>query len=163
MSKPEIQLRPIEKDDNPVIANIIREVMTEFGCVGNGYSITDAEVDMMFENYNRPGHFYMVLEKDGKIIGGGGIGILPGADTGTCELKKMYFSTEARGHGMGRKTVETLLEKAKELGYKKCYLETVSRMESANILYTKTGFTKLTGPLGNTGHCSCDSQYLRVL
>jgi len=163
MKPKELKLRPIQKKDNAEIAKIIREVMTEFGCVGHGYSIEDPEVDDMFENYNRPHHQYLVIEKDGKVIGGGGIGNLIGEDERICELKKMYFFPEARGHGMGRKMVETLLETARELGYKKCYLETVARMENANMLYSKTGFKKLTGPMGNTGHCSCDSQYLRDL
>lgn len=158
-----LTLRPIEKKDNAAMAQIIRQVMTEFGCVGPGYSIEDAEVDEMYQNYNRPGHIYLVIEKGGKIIGGGGIGTLVGQNESICELKKMYFYPEARGQGMGRKMVETLLEKAKNLGYQQCYLETVARMESANKLYEKTGFKKLTAPMGNTGHCSCDSHYLKDL
>ncbi len=158
-----IQLRSIKKEDNPAIAQIIRTVMTEFECVGEGYSIEDPEVDTMCEAYDSPRHSYLVLEKKGKVVGGGGIGPLYGGEANTCELKKMYFSSEARGQGMGKKLVTTLLERAKKLGYQKCYLETVERMESANILYQKMGFKKLEGAMGDTGHCSCDSHYVREL
>ena len=157
------QLREIQKEDNPKVAEVIRTVMTEYSCVGEGYSIEDPEVDCMFETYSSPQSHYLVLLKNEKIVGCGGIAPLAGGDSATCELKKMYFYSDARGAGMGTKMVATLLEKAKELGFKKCYLETVARMEAANALYNKMGFKKLESAEGNTGHCSCDSHYIQEL
>lgn len=157
------QLREIQKKDNPKVADVIRTVMTEYGCVGEGYSIEDPEVDCMFETYATPQSHYLVLLKNEKIVGCGGIAPLAGGDPTTCELKKMYFHSDARGAGMGTKMVATLLEKAKALGYKKCYLETVARMERANALYNKMGFRKLEAAEGNTGHGGCDSHYIQEL
>ena len=37
------------------MARIIRDVMTEFGAVGDGYSIMDSEVNSMFEAYSAEG------------------------------------------------------------------------------------------------------------
>ncbi len=45
------KIRPIRPEDNPAVAQIIRQVMTEFGAVGCGFSIEDDEVDSMFEAY----------------------------------------------------------------------------------------------------------------
>ena len=79
------------------------------------------------------------------------------------QIQKMYLIKEARNIGLGQKLLETALEKAKSLNYKYCYLETISTMERANELYKKFGFKQLTKPIGNTGHFSCDTWYLKEL
>ena len=156
-------LRPIEPADNQQVATIIRTVMTEFGAVGEGYSILDPEVDDMHRAYSHDLAAFYVVAKIGtnEVLGCGGIGPLIGGDAEVCELKKMYFSPELRGLGFGKKMVATCLEKAKELGYRRCYLETCARMEQANQLYKKMGFEKICGPMGATGHCGCDAWYVR--
>ncbi|MBL7665124.1 MAG: GNAT family N-acetyltransferase [Bacteriovoracaceae bacterium] len=157
-------IRLIQKTDNKMTAHLIRTVMTEYGACGAGFSIQDPEVDAMFENYHRAGHFYFVIEQDKKIVGGAGIGPLVGStDTKICELKKMYFFPELRGKGLGSKLLALLLQKAKESGYDKCYLETLNSMNEAQVLYQKFDFKKLSKPMGNTGHFGCDAWYLRAL
>ena len=155
--------RPIEKADNPAVATLIRTVMTEFGTVGEGYSIMDKEVDEMWENYTNEKSYFLVLLLDEKIVGCGGIGPLNGGNADTCELKKMYFYPEARGYGLGRQLVGKCLEKAKQLGYHICYLETVARMKQANKLYEKLGFQLLSQPMGTTGHSACDRQFAKQI
>ncbi len=46
--KVNIDIRPIAENDNAVIAEVIRLVMTEFEAFGCGYSINDSEVDDMY-------------------------------------------------------------------------------------------------------------------
>ncbi len=157
---PEYQLRLIQKKDNPQMANVIRKVMEEFGAVGEGYSINDPEVDQMFEAYDQVNARYYVIADGERILGGGGIAALQGASTSVCELKKMYFFPELRGLGFGKKMMFQCLEDAKALGYQQCYLETVERMEGANILYQKLGFKKLDHAMGSTGHSACESWYV---
>ena len=154
------ELRPIEKADNPEIAHVIRTVMTEFGAVGPGYSIEDAEVDSMYENYQGEGYRYLVIEHNHQVVGGGGFAPLKGGPRKTCELRKMFFMPATRGIGMGRRLLRILLDEAQSNGYKRCYLETLDRMDRAVHLYTRNGFKPLDGPMGKTGHCSCDCWYL---
>ena len=156
-------IRKIRRSDNPHIAIVIREVMTEFDAVGEGYSITDPEVDEMHANYQGDKACYYVLEKDSKIVGGGGIAPLRGGSGSVCELRKMFFLPQTRGCGLGRKLLSILLEEAGKRGFRKCYLETLKRMESAKALYERFGFKPLPKPMGNTGHCGCDLYYLRKL
>lgn len=161
----DFEIRPIRPEDNEQTARLIRTVMTEFGCVGEGYSILDPEVDDMFGTFKGPHAAFFVVGRpgDNEVLGCGGIGPLSGGDGQTCELKKMYFYPELRGQGLGRKMVTLCLETARNLGYRKCYLETVDRMEQANRLYQKMGFEKICSPVGNTGHCSCDTWYLKEM
>ncbi len=154
-------IRAIEPEDNPAVARLIREVMTEYQCVGEGYSINDAEVDQMYEVYSLPRSKYYVITYQGKILGGGGIGPLANGSQDVCELKKMYFYSDLRGLGLGRKLLVQLLEDAEKYNYKQCYLETVERMWQANALYQRMGFKKLELQLGNTGHGACEVFYAR--
>ena len=157
------QIRLIEATDNARVAEIIRTVMTEFDCVGDGYSINDAEVDAMYENYTTEKARFYVLTSQDTLLGCAGFAPLQHGASDTCELRKMYFLPEGRGLGMGRKMIEICMNDAKAIGFQKMYLETVERMTSANILYEKMGFKKLCGAVGDTGHCSCDSFYRRTL
>lgn len=156
-------IRPITQADNAAISKIIKEVMTSFECVGDGYSIEDPEVDQMYEYYKDARSMYYVVEHNNKVLGGCGIAALEGGDGTVCELKKMYYLPEARGKGLGKQMLVICLEKARELGYKACYLETVERMEVANKFYAAQGFTELTKQEGNTGHCGCDRFYKMAL
>lgn len=156
-------LREIQPRDNKQIAKVIREVLIEFGVPKVGTAYEDKTLDMMFETYNIPNTVFFIVEKDFQIIGGAGIMQLKGSNENICELQKMYFSPEARGKGLGAKMMKTCLKKAKEFGYKKCYLETLPYMKDARKLYHKVGFESLDSPLGNTGHYSCNMWMIKTL
>jgi len=156
-------IRLIQKQDNAPVSRVIRDVMTEFQAVGEGYSIVDQEVDNMFGNYRNSRSCYYVLTLDNEVVGCGGIAPLTGGDTSTCELRKMFFRPATRGIGLGRRLLLMLLDEASKRGYKNCYLETLGRMWGANELYQKNGFQLLDKPLGKTGHGSCDRWYLLKL
>lgn len=152
-------IRQIQEKDNAVVAQVIRSVMTEFGAVGAGFSIEDAEVDCMYESYSAEQSRFYVLDDRRGVLGCGGIAQLEGGDAGVCELKKMYFLPEARGQGAGRLLAETLIQDARRIGFRRVYIETLESMTAANRLYQKLGFVPLAEGLGNTGHCGCDTFY----
>jgi len=164
-----VRIRRIEPRDDSAVARIIRTVMPEFGAKGPGFAINDPEVDCMHATYSAPGSAYFVVVDDagteGVVLGGGGIARLAGTPTDerTCELRKMYFLPEARGRGVGAEMLDLCLREAKSLGYARCYLETLTGMDAAQHLYRKFGFEPLCGPLGNTGHFSCDRYFARAL
>ena len=156
-------IRPITLADDRAIAAIIREVMTEFGASGAGFAIHDPEVDGMSAAYGRPGCAYFVIQRDGRVVGGGGIAPLDAGPPGVCELRKMYFLPELRGAGLGKALLERCLATARELGYHTCYLETLTGMRAARKLYEQLGFQRLAGPMGATGHFGCDQWYALAL
>jgi putative acetyltransferase len=156
-------IRPIARADNAAVADIIRIVMPEFGASGPGYSINDAEVDDMYGAYSGPRAAYFVICADDRPVGGGGVAQLDGGDEAICELKKMYLLPEARGTGMGQRLLERCLDAARAIGFRQCYLETLSSMSRAHRLYDRAGFRQIDGPLGATGHFLCDRWYLRDL
>ncbi|MEM9413485.1 MAG: GNAT family N-acetyltransferase, partial [Planctomycetota bacterium] len=93
----------------------------------------------------------------------GGVARLIGGAADTCELRKMFYRPEARGRGLGRRMLLKILDRAKEFGYKKCYIETLTRMDQAIGLYVHCGFQEIQNPMGNTGHGRCDRWFLKKL
>jgi putative acetyltransferase len=156
-------IRPITQADDAAMAAIIRTVMPEFGAVGCGFAISDPEVDWMSRAYAEPRHAYFVVERDSRVLGGGGIAPLAGGDGDTCELRKMYFLPEARGIGAGATMMSRCLDAAREAGFTRCYLETLTGMDAAQRLYERSGFRRIDGPMGATGHGGCNTFYLLAL
>lgn len=154
-----VEIRSLTWADNPAIAAIIRAVMPEFGADGPGFAIHDAEVDDMYSAYRQPRSAYFAVLLDGCVLGGGGIAALENGESHVCELRKMYFRRELRGLGAGRELIALCLERAREFGFRACYLETLNGMDRAQALYLKSGFRRIQQPLGHTGHFSCDRYY----
>ena len=152
-------LRPITADDDAAMAQVIRTVMPEFGASGPGFAINDPEVEHLSIAYAAPRAEYFVLVHDGRVVGGGGIAPLAGGDPDVCELRKMYFLGEGRGHGQGRRILQHCIDMARQFGYRRCYLETLTGMDAAQHLYVAAGFKALCGPLGATGHFACDRYF----
>jgi putative acetyltransferase len=80
-----------------------------------------------------------------------------------CELVKMYLLPSARGKGLGKALIEGAFDRARNLGYRKMYLETMPELKTAIGMYKKMGFNYLKGPLGKSGHNGCDIWMERVL
>ena len=159
MSDP-FSIRPIRAEDDPRMASIIRTVMPEFGATGCGFAINDPEVDWMTRAYAAPRSAYFVVERDGEVLGGGGVAPLEGGPDDTCELRKMYFLPEARGLGAGAAMMARCLGAARGFGFARCYLETLTGMDAAMKLYARSGFRRIDAPMGATGHGGCNTFYL---
>lgn len=153
-------IRPIAREDDAAVAAIIRTVMPEFGADGPGFAVHDPEVDHMYAAYTQPRSAYFVVERDGAVSGGGGVAPLENGPQDVCELRKMYFLPATRGIGAGSTMMRRCLDAARTAGFRRCYLETVERMEAAQRLYRRTGFKPIDARMGGTGHFGCDRYYI---
>ena len=149
-------IREIEPKDNLKIATVIRNVFEELDAPKVGTAYADPHLNTLFEVYQDDTEIYFVVEKDEIILGGCGIGKLIDAEIKICELQKMYLAKEARGKGIAKELMQKCLTFAKQVGYDKCYIETLPFMKDAQKLYVKSGFTYIDGPIGATGHNACD-------
>ena len=111
-------IRPIKPSDNPHLAIIVRTTLAEHGCDKPGTAFADPETDFLYQQFQDENTAYFVVEAEGKIVGGAGIGKLKGYDD-VCELQKMYLLPEARGKGLAKMLMDTCIAFAKENGFKK--------------------------------------------
>jgi putative acetyltransferase len=152
-------IRPVETRDNAALEKLVKDTLTEFGCVGPGFASADPELTRMYETYQEADSAYWVIYDtvENKVAGGAGFARLKGTsqEEAVCELQKLYFLPELRGLGFGRKMLELCIEEAAKAGYREMYLESLPQMESAVTMYEKFGFRSLSSCMGSTGHFKC--------
>ncbi|HLF45115.1 MAG TPA: GNAT family N-acetyltransferase [Chitinophagaceae bacterium] len=156
-------IRNIRKEDNLILAKVVRDTLAEFGANYAGTVFFDPTTDALYELFQKERAVYFVAEMDGKIIGGGGIYPTDGLPPDTCELVKMYLLPEGRGIGLGKILIEKCITAAREKEFKNIYLETMPELKQALNVYQKFGFEYLKGPIGNSGHTGCSLWMLKKL
>ncbi len=158
-----ITIRQILPNDNAVLAAIIRRTLEDYDAVREGTVYYDESTDHLYDLFQTDGSVYFIAEEDGALLGGGGVFPTPGHDATTCELVKMYLSEAGRGRGIGRQLLEHCIEFARSAGYTQMYLESMPELHHAIRLYDKMGFTRLSAPLGQSGHYGCGIWMIRSL
>jgi putative acetyltransferase len=68
------------------------------------------------------------------------------------EIKRLYVRPEARGAGVGRSLIETLLADARSIGYRELKLDTLEGMTTARALYAALGFRECEAYYRNPLH-----------
>lgn len=135
----EISIRPATNADCANVQALVFGILEEYGLkpdpAGTDEDITDIEAHYLA----RGGLFELIETADGTLLGT--VGLYPMDDKTTVELRKMYLSPKLRGKGVGKQTLQRMVERSKELGFKKIYLETASILKEAVGLYEKFGFT----------------------
>lgn len=160
----EITIRPIQPQDNALLALIIRQTLEEFGANHPGTVYYDPTTDALYELFSgTEGAAYFVAEHEGTIVGGGGIYHSKGLPSDTCELVKMYLLPTVRGIGLGKKIISECIAFARSKGFRNIYIETMPELGQAMKTYEKFGFRYLDGPMGDTGHFGCDRWMLLKL
>ena len=69
-----------------------------------------------------------------------GCGGLRKLDVQTCEIKRVFVRPTFRGKKVGKTLMETLLQRARDMGYTRARLETADFMKDAQGLYHAVGF-----------------------
>ena len=81
-------------------------------------------------------------------------------DERSCEMKRMFVRASCRGHGVGRRLAEDIVELARGLGYERMLLDTVRQLEEANTLYESLGFREVPAYRHNPRP---DARYLELV
>jgi len=85
------------------------------------------------------GAIWLAQSSDGAI---GCVALRPLPD-GVGEVKRMYVDRAWRGKGVGRALLETLIARARTLGYHHLRLGTLGDMNAARSLYQSLGFAPI--------------------
>jgi putative acetyltransferase len=105
-------------------------------------AIRDGEEHAFFAQFNKIQmikHVVLLYKQDTAIA----CGAIKEYDPNTMEIKRMYVPPQFRGNGYASLVLKELELWAKELGYKKCILETGLKQPEAIRLYEKNAFIKI--------------------
>ena len=61
-------------------------------------------------------------------------------DATRCEMKRLYVRAAFRGAGLAGILVERVIERARALGYREVFLDTLPEMRAARLIYDMLGF-----------------------
>ena len=111
------------------------------------YKVLDNPLDEVI----KPGGHILLAELDGEIVGT--VALLRMDDSG-YELAKMSVAESARGRGLGALLGEAAIERARQRGATRVYLESNSVLKPALALYRKLGFKQVSGEASSYSRCN---------
>ncbi len=100
------------------------------------------DLDDITAHYVTPGHYFVVVEQDGELIGTGALVAEGAGGEAVGRIVRMSVAPEHRGQGLGRALVEHLLEEARRCGYRRMLVETTKEWHDAIRLYQRCGFVE---------------------
>ncbi len=101
--------------------------------------IRDGDDHLFYAPFNKIDKIkYAVIAYDKELPVG--CGAIKNYDQETMEVKRMYVLPDKRGQGIASAILKELEQWARELGGRKCLLETGRKQPEAIALYTKNGY-----------------------
>lgn len=100
----------------------------------------DMEIGQLELKYAPP-YNWLIIVLDGDTAAAC-VGIKKFSDE-ICELKRLYVRPPYRKSGLGRLLTRMMMDKAREIGYRYMYLDTMPGLESAVRLYENMGFYRI--------------------
>ena len=123
--------------------NIIRELFQEYAD-SLGFSLDfqnfDKELNSLPGDYAAPEGCLLLAYTGNQVVGCVGLRKI---SEGICEMKRMYLREEYRGKGIGKKLANRIIQEARQIGYKRMRLDTISTMVEAIHLYKSMGFKEI--------------------
>ena len=132
----------------------IRELFTEYA--------NSIEIDLCFQSFDRelaglPGRYappegrlFLALDNETPA----GCVAVRKIDPATCEMKRLYVRPAFRGRGLGRQLATQSISAAREIGYARMRLDTLSSMTEAIALYESLGFQRIAPYYDNPSGCA---------
>lgn len=135
-----VQLRDFRPGDQPIFRQLNEEWISQY------FTLEPADLKALNhpETYIlEPGGCILLAEVAGQVVGTCALIKMP---EGSYELAKMAVSPAAQGQGVGLLLGQAAIQRVRELGGRRVYLESNSQLAPALSLYHKLGFQYLAPP-----------------
>jgi GNAT superfamily N-acetyltransferase len=130
---------------------LVAEMVTRYGGAGPG--------PVPLEHFTAPQGCFLVAHLDDVPVACAGFRFLRPS---VAEVKRMYVDVAARGHGLARRLLAELEQRAAAAGYTQMWLETGTDQPEAVALYTSAGYRRMD-PYGEYRYDPGSRCYYRTL
>ena len=89
--------------------------------------------------------YYVLTDESDNVLGGVGLAEFAGIED-CAELQKLYLNDSVKGRGLSYDLMNKVESVARDLGYKRMYLETHENLKAAIHLYEKCGYKEIKRP-----------------
>ena len=134
---PEVTIRPFTAGDQDAARRLVLAGLGEH--LGVIDETRNPDLDDIAAHYIRPGHLFVLAERDGRVVG---TGALVEEGPGIGRLVRMSVDRAERGRGIGRALVRYLIEAARARGHRRLLVETNDDWHDAIGLYRACGFVE---------------------
>jgi GNAT superfamily N-acetyltransferase len=87
-----------------------------------------------------PDGAFVVARRGDETVGCGGVQTI---GDGIGEIKRMWVSGDARGHGLGKRLLQRLEDESRRLGHHAVRLDTNSQLPEAVAMYRAAGYVEI--------------------
>jgi GNAT superfamily N-acetyltransferase len=135
----EFSLTPVRtRADLAAVAELLQRYSDELGIDLSFQGFAD-ELQTLPGAYAEPrGALLLCRSDDGTPLGC--VAMRPLEAPGSCEMKRLYVTPEARGRQVGSALVSAVIDVAMAVGYSEMKLDTLPSMRAAKALYEHAGF-----------------------
>ena len=135
----------LEPADTTTSGELQRAFFAEIAARYPGWDPSQSQGADPFE-LGPPGGAWVVVYIDGRPVGCGGLKAL---DSETAEIRRVFLDQSARGRGIGRRLLQELESRARQLGYERLRLTTGDRQPEALGLFQAAGYLDIPAFNGN--------------
>jgi GNAT superfamily N-acetyltransferase len=145
-----IKIRVFQKSDSDKVKEFISNIIVNEFKLKLEFDTLDSDILAIDESYNRSKRccFWVaetvVVDDDSntQLVGTTAVRNLKQFES-TCELKRMFVSSDFRRLGLGQKLLDTAIGFAKSVGYSRIVLDSSKALHPARALYLKSGFVDI--------------------
>jgi ribosomal protein S18 acetylase RimI-like enzyme len=137
---PACLIRPARDDEMAVVRALFMEYANEIHEATGldlAFQSFDEELATLPGKYSPPHGTILLGELDG--IPRGIVALRP-FDQRISEMKRLFVRPEARGYRLGHLLVESIIQSARQIGYRAIRLDSLPHMKGAIALYRSLGF-----------------------
>lgn len=139
-----------EPADSADAATCLRRYMAELDArFAIGFD-PEAALPLEPDAISPPNGVLLLARRGGEPVGCGAVKFLPDA---TAEIKRMWVSPTARGHGLARRILVDLEDRARVAGCRRARLDTNGTLVEAIAMYRSAGYVEVA-PFNDEPHAT---------